>query len=33
MTAFKTVPLVLLYLVTFVIFGIGFILYMAVITF
>lgn len=33
LTAFKTVPLVLLCLVTFLIFGMGFILYMAVITF
>jgi hypothetical protein len=33
MTAFKTVPPVLLYLVTFFIFGLGFITYMAVITF
>jgi len=33
MTAVKTVPLVLLYLVTFFIFGLGFVTYMAVITF
>jgi hypothetical protein len=32
-TALKTVPLVLLYLVTFLIFGFGFVTYMAIITF
>jgi hypothetical protein len=33
MTAFKTVPLVVLYLMAFLIFGLGFISYMAIITF